>query len=229
VLCADGSVELSASLMRGSDRAAGAVAAVGRTRNPIAGALAVLRSDQVLMVGEAADRRAAADGAEQVDPEYFVTDRQRERLARQLGDSDHATVGAVCVDGRGRLAAATSTGGIRAQPPGRVGDSPLIGAGTWADTRVAVSCTGDGEVFIRAGVGRYIGALVEQGMPLDRACEHALDQVKEIGGAGGLVAVDAHGAAALPFLTAVMPRGIWRAGGEPLVWVGESAAASVAV
>jgi beta-aspartyl-peptidase (threonine type) len=228
VLCADGSVELSASLMRGSDRAAGAVAAVKRTKNPIAGALAVLRSDQVLMVGEAADRRAAAAGAEQVDPSHFVTERQRERLARLDGAGDHATVGAVCVDARGQLAAATSTGGIRAQPPGRVGDSPLIGAGTWADAGVAVSCTGDGEVFVRVGVARYIGALVEQGMAVEQACERALAQVRELGGVGGLVAVGARGEAALPFLTAVMPRGIWRAGEEPLAWVGESSAASLA-
>jgi len=227
-LCSDGSVELSASLMA-SDRSAGAVAATKRTRNPIVGALAVLRSDQVLMIGEAADRRAADAGAEQVEPGYFITERQRARLRAQLGGTDHATVGAVCVDSHGRLAAATSTGGIRAQPPGRVGDSALLGAGTWADAGVAVSCTGDGEAFIRAGVGRYIGALVEQGMTLAAACDHALAQVRELGGAGGLVAVDAGGAAALPFLTALMPRGVWRAGDEPVAWVGESAAASVAV
>jgi L-asparaginase / beta-aspartyl-peptidase len=228
VLCADGTIELSASLMA-SDRSAGAVAAVKRTKNPITGALAVLRSDQVLMFGEAADRRAADAGAEQVDPSYFVTERQRARLMAQQTGADHATVGAVCVDARGRLAAATSTGGIRSQPPGRVGDTPVLGAGTWADTAVAVSCTGDGEVFIRAGVARYIGALLERGLPLSEACDRALAQVRELGGAGGLVAVDAQGFAALPFLTPVMPRGIWRAGGEPVAWVGESAAASLAV
>lgn len=218
VLCADGSVELSAALMS-SDAAAGAVAGISRTRFPIAGAHAVLHGSQVLMVGAPADQLAAAAGAEQVDPAYFITERERLRLLDPPTDPDHQTVGAVCLDRDGNLAAGTSTGGIRAQPPGRVGDCPLIGAGTWADARVAVSCTGDGEAFIRSGVGRYVSALVEAGVGLSQACERALDQVEEIGGEGGLIAVAADGQRAMPYTSEVMPRGVWRAGGEPEVWV----------
>lgn len=218
VLCSDGSVELSAAVMA-SDRSAGAVAAVQKTKYPIAGALAVMRTPQVLMVGTAADAVAAQAGLERVDSDYFITERQRRRLVEIATGADHATVGAVCVDGHGRLAAGTSTGGIRGQPPGRVGDCPLIGAGTWADPRVAVSCTGDGEAFIRSGVARYIGALLEHGLPLHEAAQRALSEVAEVGGEGGLVAVDADGNAALPFMTVAMPRGVWRAGDEPAVWI----------
>ena len=173
-LCSDGSVELSASVMRGSDRAAGAVALVRRTRHPVAAAVALLDQPEVLLVGDGADAHAAAIGLEQVEPRAFVTERQRRRLAERLagelrrkhgaggaepekfgaGGAEPETVGAVCLDANGSLAAATSTGGLNGQRPGRVGDSPLIGAGTWADNRVAVSCTGQGEAFIRAAAPR---------------------------------------------------------------------------
>jgi beta-aspartyl-peptidase (threonine type) len=220
VLCADGSVELSAALMS-SDAAAGAVACVSRTRFPIAGAHAVLDSPQVLLVGEAADRRAALAGAEQVDPSYFITDRERGRLLEPPTNPDHQTVGAVCLDRDGNLAAGTSTGGIRAQPPGRVGDCPIIGAGTWADPRVAVSCTGDGEAFMRAGTARYIAAQLEYGVDLARATQRALEAVRALGGRGGLIALDADGNAVMPFNTGGMARGFWREGQEPEAWVTE--------
>ena len=218
-LCADGSVEMSAALMR-SDRAAGAVARVRHTEHPILGAAVVMHSAQVLMVGGAADALAAQAGLEQRAREYFVTERQSTRLLEAAAGTDHATVGAVCLAPNGGLAAATSTGGVRAQPPGRVGDSPLIGAGTWADSGVAISCTGNGEAFIRSGTGRYIGALVEHGWPIAQAAERALGQVRELGATGGLIALDAAGTVAMPFLSAVMPRGVWRLGQEPAVWVG---------
>ncbi len=224
VLCADGSVELSAAIMCSAERAAGAVASTKHTKHPVVGALAVMRSPQVLMVGEAADALASSAGAEQVPESYFITERQQARLHHHLSGPDHNTVGAVCVDASGLLAAATSTGGIRAQPPGRVGDCPLIGSGTWADSRVAVSCTGDGEAFIRSGVARYIAALVEHGVPVAEAAERALGEVAAIGGEGGLVAVDAAGEVTLPFQTSVMPRGLWRSGQEPEAWVAEAAA-----
>jgi L-asparaginase / beta-aspartyl-peptidase len=212
-LCADGSVELSAALMRGSDRAAGAVAAVKRTRHPIVGAQALLEAEQVLMIGEHADDYAAAHGAEQWEPEMFVTDRQRRRLQEHLAGLERlerGTVGAVCLDPDGVLAAATSTGGRIAQPPGRVGDTPLIGAGTWADGRVAVSCTGEGEAFIRAGAGRLLGALVEHGDAPEVAARTVLEEVRRCGGHGGLIAVDARGQVVMPFSTQAMPRGVWR-------------------
>jgi L-asparaginase / beta-aspartyl-peptidase len=216
-LCADASVEMSAAVMRGSDRAAGAVAAITRTEHPIAAAYALLDGPQVLMVGEPADAYAAARGAEQRDTSYFVTDRQLKRLNErnaQTAQPEHGTVGAVCLDSAGMLAAATSTGGRAGQPPGRVGDTPLIGSGTWADRHVAVSCTGEGEAFICAGAARLLGAMVEQGIDVEAAAQTVLDEVHLCSGNGGLIAVDARGNVAMPFSTAAMPRGVWRAGDE---------------
>jgi beta-aspartyl-peptidase (threonine type) len=220
VLCSDGSVEMSASVMRGSDRAAGAMAMLRRTRHPIAGARTLLDAPPVLLAGERADAHAAAAGIEQHDPSEFVTDRQRDRLERWLSrqeESDRGTVGAVCLDGGGQLAAATSTGGRLGQRPGRVGDSPLIGAGTWADPRVAVSCTGAGEAFIRAGAARLLGALVEQGVALDAATSTVMREIAACDGVGGLIAVDAEGNVSTPFSTEAMPRGVLRLQESPLV------------
>jgi isoaspartyl peptidase/L-asparaginase-like protein (Ntn-hydrolase superfamily) len=215
-LCEDGSVELSASAMRGSDQAAGAVALVRRTRHPVAAAAAMLDEPEVLLAGEPADAFAAACGLELRDPSDFVTERQRRRLADRHG-GDGATVGAACLDARGLLAAATSTGGLNGQRRGRVGDSPVIGAGTWADRRVAVSCTGKGEAFVRAGAARLLGALVASGVALEGAARTVLDAVGECDGDGGLIAVDRHGEVVLPFSTGAMPRGVWRGGEDPVV------------
>ena len=232
VLCSDGSVEMSASVMRGSDRAAGAVAMLRRTRHPVAAALSLLDAPPVLLAGRRADEHAAAQGLEQHDPSEFVTDRQRRRLERWLSQrennagsaapdggalSDRGTVGAVCLDSSGLLAAATSTGGRLGQRPGRVGDSPLIGAGTWADRSVAVSCTGAGEAFIRCGASRLLGALVGHGAGLDSAALTVLEEVAACDGVGGLIAVDADGRVAMPFSTEAMPRGVWRPGQAPVV------------
>jgi L-asparaginase / beta-aspartyl-peptidase len=217
-LCADGSVELSASVMRGSDRAAGGVAMMTRTRHPVAAAAALLGDPEVLLAGENADAHAAANGLEQLNPEDFVTERQRRRLAEKLATGGQ-TVGAVCLDEAGLLAAATSTGGLHGQRPGRVGDSPLIGAGTWADGYVAVSCTGKGESFIRAGAARLVAALVEHGATLEAAARAALAEVAKCGGDGGLIAVDARGNVTMPMSTAAMPRGVWRAGEGPTATV----------
>ncbi len=220
VLCADGTVEMSAAAMRGRDRAAGAVAAIRRVRQPIDAALAVLdRSPHVLLIAGAADAFAAAQGLEQRDPEYFVTERQRTRLADRGSDFARGTVGAVCLDAGGELAAATSTGGRRGQAPGRVGDTPLIGAGTWADGQVAVSCTGDGEEFIRAGAARQLALLRDSGALLADAAEHTLRDVASLGGHGGLIAVDVDGQVAMPFTSGAMNRGMWRAGEDAQVWI----------
>ena len=218
-LCSDGSAELSAALMRGSDRGAGAVAVIKRTRYPIAGARAVLdRSPHVLLAGEAGDEFAAAAGAEQRDRSYFITERQRERLETEPSRFERGTVGAVCLDADGMLAAATSTGGMRGQYPGRIGDSPLIGAGTWADDRVAISCTGDGEAFVRAGAARLLALIVAGGEPVDAAADRTLAEVAALGGQGGLIALDVRGGFAMPFHPGAMPRGVWRSGEEPAVW-----------
>jgi isoaspartyl peptidase/L-asparaginase-like protein (Ntn-hydrolase superfamily) len=195
------------------------VAAVSHTRHPILAAQALLDAEQVLLIGEHADAYAAARGLEQWEPEMFITERQRRRLREHLALIEHGTVGAVCLDAAGALAAATSTGGLRGQPPGRVGDSPLIGAGTWADEHVAVSCTGQGEAFIRAGAARFLGALVEAGAAVDAAALVVLEEVRRCGGSGGLIAVDARGQVAMPFSSEAMPRGMWRAGEGAVVEV----------
>ena len=217
-LCSDGSVELSAAVMRGSDRAAGGVAMITRTRHPVAAAVALLDEPEVLLAGASADAHAVAHGLEQWDPAEFVTERQRRRLAKKLAGGGE-TVGAVCLDATGLLAAATSTGGLQGQRPGRVGDSPLIGSGTWADRHVAVSCTGQGETFIRAGAARLVAALVEHGATLEAAAQAAMAAVAECGGSGGLIAVDAHGNVTTPMSTAAMPRGVWRPGQKPATTV----------
>jgi beta-aspartyl-peptidase (threonine type) len=218
-LCSDGSAELSACVMRGSDRAAGALAGLRRTRNPILAAGRLLDTPEVLLAGERADAFAASRGLQQVENSYFVTEHQREALRRDGPDLARGTVGAVCRDVHGGLAAATSTGGIRAQPRGRIGDSPLPGAGTWADAGVAVSCTGDGEAFVRSGVSRHIATLVAGGASLQVATQAALALVGELGGTGGLIALGAEDGGLAPFTTQAMPRGRWLAGGEPEVWV----------
>jgi L-asparaginase / beta-aspartyl-peptidase len=219
-LCSDGSVQMSAALMRGSDRAAGAVAGLTRTEHPILAARLVLDSDQVLMVGEWADRRAAELGIAQRDNLHFVTEHQLARLrGRAAPEPMRGTVGAVCLDVDGVLAAATSTGGRSGQPPGRVGDSPLIGAGTWADEHVAVSCTGVGEAFIRTGAAHQIAMLRQSGVALAEASERALADVSVFSGRGGLIAIDPAGAISSPLLSEVMPGGVWRAGLEPVVWI----------
>jgi beta-aspartyl-peptidase (threonine type) len=221
-LCSDGSAELSAAVMRGFDRGAGAVAGVRRIRQPVDAARHVLETHQVLVIGDRADELAVGAGIEQVPNDWFITDRQRESLRTGVHADRHGTVGAVCLDAAGNLAAATSTGGITGQPPGRVGDSPLFGAGTWADGGVAVSCTGDGEFFVRAGAAHAVSALLAQGRSLQDACAAVLADVQALGGEGGLIALDAAGNAALPFVTAAMPRGLWRDGDDPQVWaVGE--------
>jgi L-asparaginase / beta-aspartyl-peptidase len=220
VLCSDGSVEMSAAVMRGSDQAAGALAMMRRTRHPIAAARSLLDAPPVLLAGERADAHAAAHGLEQHDPSEFVTERQRGRLERWLSSReqpDRGTVGAVCLDADDVLAAATSTGGRLGQRPGRVGDSQLIGAGTWADRRVAVSCTGAGEAFIRAGAARLLGALVAHGIALEDAARTVLDEVTAREGVGGLIAVDAEGNVTMPFSTKAMPRAVFRLGEAPVV------------
>lgn len=217
-LCADGTVELSAAVMRGVDQAAGAVAGLRTVKHPVRAALVLLESEQVMMIGEHADRVALERGCERWPNEHFATDRQRARLRVKVSAS-HGTVGAVCLDEEGTLAAATSTGGRLGQPRGRVGDSPTIGAGTWADRNVAVSCTGEGETFVRTRVARHLATLVGMGERLDDAAAAALAGVSALGGVGGLIAVDAHGNLVLPFTTEVMPRGTWSAGSAPRAYV----------
>jgi isoaspartyl peptidase/L-asparaginase-like protein (Ntn-hydrolase superfamily) len=214
VLAADGSVEMDAALMSGHDRRAGAVATVSTPRHPVALARAVRdTTPHTMLAGQGAERLAADAGVERMAPDWFITDRRREQWWKARG-----TVGAVVLGDGGRLAAATSTGGTTGQMPGRVGDSPLIGAGTWADDRVAVSATGDGERLIRAAGAHTAAALVELGgLSLAEACRRVVDSID---GEAGLIAVDRDGNIALPFNTRVMHRAHRHGDGatETAVW-----------
>lgn len=226
VFTSAGTNEMDAAIMDGRTRAAGAVADVQHVRNPIALARTVMeKSKHVFLVGNGAEEFAKQNGIELVDAKYFFTQERWDALQKMKaaeksgGDAGkkfiitdaerHGTVGAVARDQHGNLAAATSTGGTTNKMPGRVGDSPVIGAGTFADNSTcAVSCTGDGEYFIRANVAHQIHALMElRGMPLREAAETALAKSKELGGSGGLIAVDKDGNHALPFNTSGMYRG----------------------
>jgi L-asparaginase / beta-aspartyl-peptidase len=217
-----GRVELDASVMDGTSRAAGAVAAVRGVRNPVRAARAVLAEGRhVLLVGAPATEFAATAGLEFESETWFVT--ERERLALNRVTESHAagargTVGAVARDSRGRLAAATSTGGVSGQRLGRVGDSSLIGAGTWADdATVAVSCTGHGESIIRSALAHEVDALLRhRRLDLPQACSVAIEGLGRWGQDGGLIAVSAHGEVAATFNSPAMTRG-WRVGDGPVI------------
>jgi len=216
-----GRVELDASIMDGATRAAGGVAAVRGVRNPVRAARAVLADGRhVLLVGQPAVEFAATMGLSFESETWFVTERERAALARlKEGDAAGArgTVGAVARDSHGGLAAATSTGGVSGQRLGRVGDSPLIGAGTWADEMVAVSCTGHGESIIRTALAHEVHALLRhRGFGLHDACVEAIASLARLGGDGGLIAVSADGEVAATFNSDAMTRG-WRVGDGPVV------------
>jgi isoaspartyl peptidase/L-asparaginase-like protein (Ntn-hydrolase superfamily) len=216
---AAGRHELDASIMEGATLRAGAVAAVSRIRNPVLAARAVMeKSRHVLLAGKGAEDFAKQCGLALAPASYFHTAHRLVALKMGL-ERHHGTVGAVAVDGEANLAAATSTGGYTGKLPGRVGDSPIIGAGTYADNAsCAVSGTGWGEAFIRVALAHEVCARVKyRDETLARAARAALQQVGRIGGDGGLVAVDRHGAIAMPFNSEGMFRACLRADGRRLV------------
>ena len=229
VLTAEGRVELDAAVMDGRDRRAGAVAGLTTTRAPILAARAAMEtSPHVLLTYEAADRFAREQGLEQVDNAWFVTPARRAQLdtvmeAGGAFDTDikYGTIGAVAVDEAGHVAAATSTGGLTAKRWGRIGDSPLIGCGTYADDRAcAVSATGLGEAFIRAVAGHQLAMRMRLGRQgLQVALDAVLADVGALGGSGGLIAVAPSGEAAWGFTTPGMYRGLARNGGERTIAV----------
>jgi isoaspartyl peptidase/L-asparaginase-like protein (Ntn-hydrolase superfamily) len=212
VLDERGFVLMDASVMRGSDRAVGAVAGLRGIRNPILAARAVLDEGRhVMLAGDPAGRFAREAGLDTAPEAWFRT-AERQRAFERGG-----TVGAVARDAHGGVAAATSTGGTGGKHPGRIGDSPIIGAGTWADdATAAISCTGDGEAIIRIALAHEIDALLRHaGLPLAQACAQALAGLAPLGTAG-LIALGADGTIATPFTTPAMPRG-WRAGEGPVI------------
>jgi len=233
VLRKDGHARLDASVMCGRSERAGAVGLVRSVQNPVRLARAVLeREQEVLLCGPDADELALELGLPTQPPEYFLTDYRVEQLARlrrrapeSSGSGEEGqTVGAVALDGAGHLAAATSTGGTTNARLGRVGDSPILGAGTWAnDATCAVSATGAGEYFLRAAFAHDVHArLAWQGVGLDAAARGALDTVVRLGGHGGCVAIDRAGHLTAPFTTLAMPRAFQRASGERRIWILES-------
>lgn len=214
-----GTNELDAAIMDGRDRRAGAITGVTRTRNPISLARAVMeRSGHVMLAGAGADAFSREAGLEQVDPSYFRTEerwkqlqdrKQRGQGAWRMTDEKFGTVGAVARDVNGNLAAATSTGGLTGKRFGRVGDSPVIGAGTFADNRAcAVSATGSGEIYLRANVAAEICARIRLGKEApQRAADAVQADVKALGGSGGVIVVARDGLPLWSFNTPGMYRG----------------------
>ncbi len=239
--------ELDACVMDGNTLNAGAVAGVSHLRNPILAARLVMEhSPHVMMIGEGAENFAIAQGMERVSADIFSTPERYSQLlaSRTAGETvlDHSaspldennkmgTVGAVALDMFGNLAAATSTGGMTNKLPGRVGDSPLVGAGCYANNAsVAVSCTGTGEVFIRALAAYDIAALMDYGgLSLSEACERVvMEKLPALGGSGGLIAIDHEGNVALPFNSEGMYRAWGYAGDTPTTGIYREKGDSVA-
>lgn len=219
-LTRDGAAELDAAIMEGREQRAGAVAAVRHVRNPIELARRVMeKSRHVLLVGAGAEEFALEEGLALVPNAWFRTEERRAQLESERGGrpvsdlvpSSQGTVGAVALDAAGDLAAATSTGGMTNKRQGRVGDSPIVGAGTYAKNGVcAVSATGHGEYFIRAVAAHHICAAVEyRGLSLrDAVCELLHQRLRELGGSGGIIAIDRGGGIVTEFSTEGMFRGV---------------------
>jgi beta-aspartyl-peptidase (threonine type) len=231
VLTAEGHAELDAAIMDGTGRRCGAVAGLRTTRAPVSAARAAMEhSPHVLLTYSGADRFAAEQGLEQVENDWFVIPERRAQLAKVIAsgagfDSDikYGTIGAVAVDKAGHVAAATSTGGLTAKRWGRIGDSPLIGSGTYADDRAAaVSATGLGESFIRAAAAHEVCARMRlSGETLQQAVDAVLADVVALGGNGGLIAVSPSGEAAWGFTTPGMYRAVVGPDGQTIRVFGE--------
>jgi beta-aspartyl-peptidase (threonine type) len=235
VFTADGTHEMDASIMEGKNLQAGAVSLVRGIKNPVSLARFVMeRSEHVFLAGPGAEAFAREMGCA-FEPEGYFFDDFRYRQWQEIrgtditqldhsesGDEKFGTVGAVALDAEGNLAAATSTGGLTNKKYGRIGDSPVIGAGTYANNNsCAVSCTGTGEFFIRGVVAYDVSCLMEyKGMSLEAACHEVIHKrVMGIGGDGGLIAIDRSGNIAMPFNSEGMYRGLRRSNGEGGIWI----------
>jgi len=232
----DGKNELDSSIMDGKTLAAGAAAAVHKVKNPITLARAIMeKSPHVMMVGDGAEKFAKEQSIELVEEKYFWTQRRWDDLQKELEkdkakvkgekaaiktvDSKYGTVGAVALDRKGNIAAGTSTGGMTNKRYGRVGDSPIIGAGTYANNDTCgVSATGWGEYFMRVGVARDISAMMEyRAMTVQAAADAVMAKVKKLGGDGGVVAMDKFGNMAVSFNSEGMYRAYINGEGRPIV------------
>ena len=209
-----GTNELDASIMDGSNLKAGAVARVKTVKNPISAARKVMEETwHVMLSGDGADKFAKEQGLDIVDPSYFYTQRRWESL-KKIQVEKHGTVGCVALDKHGNLAAGTSTGGLTNKRWGRVGDSPIIGAGTYANNQTcAVSGTGQGEYFIRGNVAYDVSAIMEyKGKSVGEAAQNVIRKLSDMGGNGGIITMDSKGDISMPFNTAGMYRGFRKAG-----------------
>lgn len=231
VLTAQGHASLDASFMNGETLDAGAISGVSHIKNPISAAIAVMeKSPHVMLSGQGADQFAKSLGMEMVPNSYFITERRKKALKRVqerekkavsfydpfIKDSKFGTVGCVALDKAGNLAAGTSTGGMTNKKWDRIGDAPIIGAGTYANNAsCGVSATGWGEFFIRSVVAHDIAALVQyKGLDIVTASKQVLDKVKELGGDGGVIVLDRNGNVAMEFNTAGMYRAHMNSRGE---------------
>lgn len=220
----DGLVELDASIMEGQTLKAGAIAAVRDIKNPIKVARAVMeKSEHVLLNGAGASQFAKEQGFEPVENSYFYTEKRLKSLQELLKkerktttNDKHGTVGCVALDSFGNIAAGTSTGGMTNKKYGRIGDSPIIGAGTYANNETGgFSCTGHGEYYIRLGFSRDISALMEyKKLSVQEACREEVSKLTQLGGTGGVIGLDKNGNIAMEFNTEGMFRGYIKSGGE---------------
>jgi beta-aspartyl-peptidase (threonine type) len=229
VFTSAGKNELDASIMDGATRQAGAVAGVTVVKNPISAARAVMdETAHVMLAGPGADAFARSIGLETVEPEYFFTQFRWDALERarqqEAETEEHGTVGAVALDKQGHIAAGTSTGGMTNKKHGRIGDAPIIGAGTYADEDCGVSGTGWGEYYIRYAVTRDLCARMDYlGESITDAARQVIRTIAEAGGSGGVIALDGDGTVVMEFSRSGMYRGYIDEDGKPvtLIWKGD--------